>query len=168
MLIKPLPFIISSFPSSSSWLRELANSNYHAKIFLICDDFFAKSTDTTENARGNQRPQVPIERLARGGWTVFLYLILVVLTILWVYVILSRLMGRRDICSDKNYDKMSFGEDYIREQEGGSTTDKRKKKKKKEGDYSCSLFFLRNPLPANKISTFKSECKQVKDKEKAR
>lgn len=77
-------------------------------------------------------------------------------------------MGRRDICSDKNYDKMSFGEDYVREQEGGSTTDKRKKKKKKEGDYSCSLFFLRNPLPANKISTFKSECKQVKDKEKAR
>ena len=75
-------------------------------------------------------------------------------------------MGRRDICSDKNYDKMSFGEDYIREQEGGSTTDKRKKKKK-EGDYSCSLFFLRNPLPANKISTFKSECKQVKEKEKA-
>lgn len=131
MLIKPLPFTISSFPSSSSWLRELANSNYHAKIFLICDDFFAKSTDTTENARGNQRPQVPIERLARGGWTVFLYLILVVLTILWVYVILSSLMGRRDICSDKNYDKMSFGEDYIREQEGGSTTDKRKKKKKK-------------------------------------
>ena len=40
-------------------------------------------------------------------------------------------MERRDICSDKNYDKMSFGEDYIREQEGGSTTDKRKKKKKK-------------------------------------
>ena len=70
MLIKPRPFIISSFPSSSSWLGELANNNYHAKIFLICDDFFAKSTDTTEKARGNQRPQVPIERLARGGWTV--------------------------------------------------------------------------------------------------
>ena len=86
-----------------------------------------------ENARGNQRPQVPIERLARGGGTVFLYLILVVLTILWVYVILSRLMGRREICSDKNYDEMSFGEDYIREQEGGSTTDKRKKKKKRRG-----------------------------------
>ena len=86
-----------------------------------------------ENGRGNQRPQVPIERLARGGGTVFLYLILVVLTILWVYVILSRLMGRRDICSDKNYDKMSFGEDYIREQEGGSTTDKRKKRKKRRG-----------------------------------
>ena len=63
---------------------------------------------------------------------------------------------------------MSFGEDYVREQEGGSTTEKKKKKKKKEGDYSCSLFFLRNPLPVNKISTFKSECKQVKDKEKAR
>ena len=44
----------------------------------------------------------------------------------------------------------------------------KEKKKKKEGDYSCSLFFLRNPLPVNKISTFKSECKQVKDKEKAR
>ena len=100
---------------------------------MICDDFVAKTTDMMENARGNQRPQVLIERLARGGWTVFLYLILVVLTILWVYVILSRLMGRRDICSDKNYDKMSFGEDYIREQEGGSTTDKRKKRKKRRG-----------------------------------
>ena len=74
-------------------------------------------------------------------------------------------MGRRDICSEKNYDKMSFGEDYIREDEGDSTTDK---KKKKEGDYSCSLFLLRNPLPANKTSTFKSECKQVKDAKKAR
>lgn len=31
-------------------------------------------------------------------------------------------MGRRDKCSDKKYDKMSFGEDYIREDEGGSTT----------------------------------------------
>ena len=80
---------------------------------MICDDFVAKTTDMMENARGNQRPQVPIERLARGGWTVFLYLILVVLTILWVYVILSRLMGRRDICSEKNYDKMSFREDFF-------------------------------------------------------
>lgn len=71
-------------------------------------------------------------------------------------------MWRRDICSEKNYDKMSFGEDYIREDEGGSSTDKKKKKK------GTSLFFSRNPLPANKISTFKSECKQVKDKEKAR
>ena len=82
-------------------------------------------------------------------------------------------MWRRDICSEKNYDKMSFGEDYIREDEGGSTTNKKiiikiKLNLKKDGDYSCNLFFLRNPLPANKISTFKSECKQVKDKEKAR
>ena len=119
-----------------------------------------------ENARGNQRPQVPIERLARGGWTVFLNLILVVLTILWVYVILSRLMGRRDICSEKNYDKMSFGEDFFAKMR--VVLPQIKEKKKKEGDYSCSLFFLRNLLPANKISTFKSECKQVKDKEKAR
>ena len=35
-------------------------------------------------------------------------------------------MGRRDICSKKNYDKMSFWEDYIREDEGDSTTDKKK------------------------------------------
>ena len=35
-------------------------------------------------------------------------------------------MGRRDICSEKNYDKMSFWEDYIREDEGDSTTDKKK------------------------------------------
>ena len=34
-------------------------------------------------------------------------------------------MWRRDICSEKNYDKMSFGEDYIREDEGGSTTNKK-------------------------------------------
>lgn len=152
MLIKPLPFIISSFPSSSSWLHELANSNYHAKIFLICDDFFAKSTDTTENARGNQRPQVPIERLARGGWTVFLYLILLVLTILWVYIILSRLMGRRDVCSEKNYNKMSFGDDFFAKMRVILP----QIYIKKEGNYSCSLFFLQNPLPANKISTFKA------------
>ena len=49
-------------------------------------------------------------------------------------------MGRRDICSGKNYDKMSFGEDYIREQEGGSTTDKRKKKKKKKGTTAVAYF----------------------------
>ena len=49
-------------------------------------------------------------------------------------------MGRRDICSDKNYDKMSFGEDYVREQEGGSTTDKRKKKKKKKGTTAVAYF----------------------------
>ena len=42
-----------------------------------------------------------------------MYLILVVLTILCVYIILSRLMGRRDICSEKKYDKMSFGEDFF-------------------------------------------------------
>ena len=84
-----------------------------------------------ENARGNQRPQVPKKRLARGGGTVFLYLILVVLTILWVYIILGRLMGRRDICSDKNYDKMSFGEDYIREDERKKDRRKRKRKEKK-------------------------------------
>ena len=36
-------------------------------------------------------------------------------------------MGRRDICSEKNYDKMSFWEDYIREDEGDSTTDKKKR-----------------------------------------
>ena len=53
-------------------------------------------------------------------------------------------MGRRDICSDKNYDKMSFGEDYIREQEGGSTTDKRKKKKKRRG-LQLWLIFLTEP-----------------------
>ena len=35
-------------------------------------------------------------------------------------------MGRRDICSKKNYDKMSFWEDYIREDEGDSTTDKKR------------------------------------------
>jgi len=56
--VKPVIFIISSLPSSSSWLRELTGSNYHAKIFLICDDFVAKTTDMMENARGNQRPQV--------------------------------------------------------------------------------------------------------------
>ena len=32
-------------------------------------------------------------------------------------------MGKRDICSEKNYDKMSFGEDFFREDEGDSTTD---------------------------------------------
>ena len=53
-------------------------------------------------------------------------------------------MERRDICSDKNYDKMSFGEDYIREQEGGSTTDKRKKKKKRRG-LQLWLIFLTEP-----------------------
>ena len=93
-----------------------------------------------ENARGNQRPQVPKKRLARGGGTVFLYLILVVLTILWVYVILSRLMGRRDICSDKNYDKMSFGEDYIREDERKKDKRKRKKKKRKKGTIAVAYF----------------------------
>ena len=73
-------------------------------------------------------------------------------------------MGRRDICSEKNYDKMSFWEDYIREDEGDSTTDK---KKVGGGDYSCWLFFLRNPLALNKISTFKSERRQEKDKKKS-
>ena len=76
-------------------------------------------------------------------------------------------MGRLDICSEKNYDKMSFGEDYIREDEGDSTTDK-KKGGGGGGGYSCCLFFLRNPLAANKISSFKSERRQLKDKEKAR
>ena len=78
--------------------------------------------------------------MGAGLYYVFLYLILVVLTILWVYVILSRLMGRRDICSDKNYDKMSFGEDYVREQEGGSTKKKKKKKKKKKGTTAVAYF----------------------------
>lgn len=72
----------------------------------------------------------------------FLYLILLVLTILWVYVILSRLMWRRDIRSEKNYDKMSFGEDYIREDEGDSTTDLKKKKKRR---LQLQLIFLTEP-----------------------
>ena len=51
-------------------------------------------------------------------------------------------MWRRDIRSEKNYDKMSFGEDYIREDEGDSTTDLKKKKKRR---LQLQLIFLTEP-----------------------
>ena len=51
-------------------------------------------------------------------------------------------MGRRDICSEKNYDKMSFWEDYIREDEGDSTTDK---KKVGGGGLQLLVIFLTEP-----------------------